>query len=110
MGYRACNSLYVAPAPLSAGGSSKMASKVRNRVRNVRVVGWRAGAEHGTVWILRCSYPRDWRTFSRQNPHDLVEDAGGRHETARAALGATPPRLGNPAGRRPPQTPQRVGR
>src|SRR5712691_8862441 len=35
MGYRACNSLYVAPAPLSAGGSSKMASKVRNRVRNV---------------------------------------------------------------------------
>src|SRR2546430_6735889 len=36
MGYRACNSLYVAPAPLSAGGSSKMASKVRNRVRNVR--------------------------------------------------------------------------
>src|SRR2546426_1554284 len=44
---------------------------------------------------------RDWRTFSRQNPHDLVEDAGGRHETARAALGATPPRLGNPAGRRP---------
>ena len=36
MGYRACNSLYVAPAPLSAGGASKMASKVRNRVRNVR--------------------------------------------------------------------------
>ena len=36
MGYRACNSLYGAPAPLSAGGSSKMASKVRNRVRNVR--------------------------------------------------------------------------
>src|SRR5712691_1879465 len=36
MGYRACKSLYVAPAPLSAGGSSKMASKVRNRVRNVR--------------------------------------------------------------------------
>src|SRR2546421_10537494 len=35
MGYRACNRLYVAPAPLSAGGSSKMASKVRNRVRNV---------------------------------------------------------------------------
>ena len=35
MGYRACKSLYVAPAPLSAGGSSKMASKVRNRVRNV---------------------------------------------------------------------------
>ena len=35
MGYRACKSLYVAPAPLSAGGASKMASKVRNRVRNV---------------------------------------------------------------------------
>ena len=35
MGYRACNRLYVAPAPLSAGGSAKMASKVRNRVRNV---------------------------------------------------------------------------
>src|SRR5262249_3688247 len=34
MGCRAGNSLYVAPAPLS-GGSSKMASKVRNRVRNV---------------------------------------------------------------------------
>jgi DNA-binding MarR family transcriptional regulator len=27
MGYRACNSLYVAPAPLSAGGSSKMAEQ-----------------------------------------------------------------------------------
>ena len=42
MGYRACNSLYVAPAPLSAGGSSKMASKVRNRVRNVSYIfgGW----------------------------------------------------------------------
>ena len=40
MGYRACNSLYVAPAPLSAGGSSKMASKVRNRVRNV---SWKFG-------------------------------------------------------------------
>src|SRR5213594_3518151 len=40
MGYRACNSLYVAPAPLSAGGSSKMASKVRNRVRNVRHECW----------------------------------------------------------------------
>jgi len=35
MGYRAGNGLYIAPAPLS-GGSAKMASKVRNRVRNVR--------------------------------------------------------------------------
>src|SRR5262245_52149112 len=34
MSYRAGNGLYIAPAPLS-GGSSKMASKVRNRVRNV---------------------------------------------------------------------------
>ena len=38
MGYRACNSLYGAPAPLSAGGSSKMASKVRKGVRKVSIM------------------------------------------------------------------------
>src|SRR6266446_10827724 len=35
MSYSALNSLYITPAPLSTGGSSKMASEVRKRVRNV---------------------------------------------------------------------------
>src|SRR5215471_20408254 len=34
MGCSICNSLYIAPTPLSAGGSSKIASEVRKRVRN----------------------------------------------------------------------------
>ena len=34
MGCGICNSLYIAPTPLSAGGSSKIASEVRKRVRN----------------------------------------------------------------------------
>src|SRR6266699_6154804 len=57
-------------------------------VRGVRWWECRAGAEHGTVWGLRCPCPGDWRTFSCENHHDLVEDAGGRHETAGAALRA----------------------
>src|SRR5712691_7499517 len=65
-------------------------------VRSV-VVGCRAGAEHGTDWGLRCPCPGDWRTFSRQNHYDLVEDEGRRHKTAGAAIRESPPRLGNPA-------------
>src|SRR5215475_4656432 len=35
MGCNACNSVYRAPPPVSAGGPSKMASEGRKRVRNV---------------------------------------------------------------------------
>ena len=61
MGCRAGNSLYVAPAPLS-GGSSKMASKVRNRVRNVRYAKSPETFAHdndsGSICVAReSSYP-----------------------------------------------------
>ena len=39
MSYRACKERYIAPAPLSTRGSSKMASEGRKRVRNVRYEG-----------------------------------------------------------------------
>src|SRR4029453_7859883 len=76
MGYRACNSLYVAPAPLSAGGSSKMASKVRNRMRNVR---------HGNVLIrddaevltrLRVEVTRSRRLRKNASPPSIPPDPG----------------------------------
>jgi len=45
MGCSACNRLYRAPAPLSAEGSSKIASEVEKRVRNVSYKG-----KHGVMF------------------------------------------------------------
>ena len=61
MGYRACNSLYGAPAPLSAGGSSKMASAVRKRVRNVSRIILHCALNAGNAGgLMGHFYDRAW--------------------------------------------------